>query len=228
MSLIRDQVRLALRVDGQDHLNLSVHSKNIIGQLASPESRKRFFIPHLGEFGSPRCFANWMVSCGDEALRFSRNRYDISGTTLNVFRLYMLYAKYFQLVSVAAETQSFVTTADHPVGKAAGRAKFTQVWNEETLARFRGGELTDDVLAVNRQVQVVLAIHTQSETNLITDERHGSSLEIGGSGVGTDDTKALVRRQASEMIQSTAGSSLWFRENGYVPQRIHASRSDRC
>ena len=109
MSLIRDQVRLALRVDGQDHLNLSVHSKNIIGQLASPESRKRFFIPHLGEFGSPRCFANWMVSCGDEALRFSRNRYDISGTTLNVFRLYMLYAKYFQLVSVRG---TFVSKKD--------------------------------------------------------------------------------------------------------------------
>jgi hypothetical protein len=109
MPLIRDQVRLALRVDGQDHLNLSVHSKNIIGQLASPESRKRFFIPHLGEFGSPRCFANWMVSGGDEALRFSRNRYDISGTTLNVFRLYMLYAKYFQLVSVRG---TFVSKKD--------------------------------------------------------------------------------------------------------------------
>lgn len=109
MSLIRDQVRLALRVDGQDHLNLSIHSKSIIGQLASPESRKRFFIPHLGEFGSPRCFANWMVSGGDEALRFSRNRYDISGTTLHVFRMYMLYAKYFQLVSVRG---TFVSKKD--------------------------------------------------------------------------------------------------------------------
>lgn len=100
MPLIRDQIRQQLRVDGGDHVNLSIHGKTQIGQNASPEMRKRFYIPHLGEFDSPRCFANWMVSCGDDALRFSHARYNIRDTPLNLFRLYMLYAKYFQIVAI--------------------------------------------------------------------------------------------------------------------------------
>jgi len=100
MALIRDQIRLAFRHDGKDHVNLSIFGETTIGQNASPEFRKRFFIPHLGEFGSPRCFANWMCSGGDDTLRFDQRRYDTKNIPLNVFRMYMLYGKYYQVLSI--------------------------------------------------------------------------------------------------------------------------------
>lgn len=100
MALIRDQIRLAFRHDGKDHVNLSIFGETVIGQNASPEFRKRFFIPHLGEFGSPRCFANWMCSGGDDTLRFDQRRYDTKNVALSVFRMYLLYGKFYQVLSI--------------------------------------------------------------------------------------------------------------------------------
>lgn len=100
MATIRDQLRAALRNDGVDHIHLSHFGETNMGKLAAPESRRRFYIPHLGEFQSPRCFANWMCSKGDETLRYSTGRYNTPNTPIYVFRFYFLYAKYFQLLSV--------------------------------------------------------------------------------------------------------------------------------
>lgn len=100
MTLIRDQFHKVLHQDGQDHVNLSVHGKTEIGQIASPEYRKRFYIPHLGEFASARCFANWMCSGGDDSLRTSSSRYNTAGTSVSVFRMYLLFAKHFQITSL--------------------------------------------------------------------------------------------------------------------------------
>lgn len=100
MTLIRDQIQRAFRHDGVDHVNLSIFGDTAVGQNASPEFRKRFFIPHLGEFGSPRCFANWMCSGGDDTLRFDQRRYDTKNFALNIFRMYLLYGKYYQILSI--------------------------------------------------------------------------------------------------------------------------------
>lgn len=110
MHHLRDKIRMALRQDGKDHINLSIFAETVIGQHASPEFRKRFFIPHLGEFGSARCFANWMCSGGDDTLRFDQRRYDTRSVSLNVFRQYMLYGKFYQIVSVRG------TYSDHKAG----------------------------------------------------------------------------------------------------------------
>lgn len=97
MTLIREQFQKALHEDGKDHINISSSSKTEIGYKLNLEFRRRFNIPHLGDFASPRCFANWMSSGGDDFYRNSGEHFDNRGVPRRVFRLYMLYAKYYQL-----------------------------------------------------------------------------------------------------------------------------------
>ena len=98
MATIRDQLRITYRKDGEDHINLSAHfGMTDLGRLTSPDARRRFNIDHLGEFTSPRCFANWMCGLGDENLRHNVARYKTQDVPIRSFRHYFLFAKFHQI-----------------------------------------------------------------------------------------------------------------------------------
>lgn len=100
MASIKDQVRAAFLHDGKDHVNVFSHGATNIGKVAFPEWRKKFYIPHLGEFASPRAFANWCVGGGAEELRRETGYVEYKVENLREFRSLMLYAKFFQLTSL--------------------------------------------------------------------------------------------------------------------------------
>lgn len=83
--------------DGGDHIRVSPYGKTTVGRIASMDWRKKFFVPHLGEFSSSRCFANWLV-CGNEDARHNV-RFKVD-KTIKGYRTLMLYAKYHQLCSL--------------------------------------------------------------------------------------------------------------------------------
>lgn len=97
MAAIKDQIRKAFHKDGGDHVNLNHRGETEIGRLCSPDWRKTFFIPHLGEFLSPRNFVYWVVSGGNEDLRHSSEFYNTRSVPLSVVRDLLLYAKYYQV-----------------------------------------------------------------------------------------------------------------------------------
>jgi hypothetical protein len=99
MPSIKDQVRVALNKDGVDHVNVSAYSETEIGKIASPDWRKKFYVPHVGDFVSARTFANWIVSGGKEELRHSTAFYKTTVPTGD-FRLLLVFAKYYQLCSL--------------------------------------------------------------------------------------------------------------------------------
>lgn len=100
MASIKDQVLIAFAHDGKDHVNVFSYAATNVGKIASPEWRRKFYIPHLGEFASPRSFANWCVGGGVEALRHETGYTEYRVENLREFRALMLYAKFFQLTSM--------------------------------------------------------------------------------------------------------------------------------
>lgn len=100
MATIRDQLRRIHVEDGVDHLNVSPFSVNETGKIAFPEWKKKFYIPHLGEFLSPRHFANWCESGGDDNHRYTSEFFGNRVKNIHEFRTLMMYAKYWQMSSV--------------------------------------------------------------------------------------------------------------------------------
>ena len=80
--------------DGVDHIRISPFADTDLGKILSPDWRKKFFIPALGEFLSPECFANW-ITTGNEEARFD-HRVNPERSIPN-YNSYVLYAKFFQL-----------------------------------------------------------------------------------------------------------------------------------
>lgn len=104
MNLTKPQTRQTFNRDGVDHVNVSAYtaySDTEIGKIASPDWRKTFFVPHVGDFITPRAFANWMVSGGKEHLRHSTGIYRTT-VPLSHFRTLLLFAKYYQLCGMRA------------------------------------------------------------------------------------------------------------------------------
>lgn len=91
-----------LRKDGQDHVRVSAIGETAIGRLCAHDWRRRFYIPRVGDFLSPVCFANWLVT-GDEAARHDP-RYRVKQNVRGYHR-YVLYAKYHQLCSLRSVLQ---------------------------------------------------------------------------------------------------------------------------
>lgn len=94
MSTILEKFINKLKGDGQDHIRVSPFGETRLGQVASQDWRRKFFIPHVGEFTSPTCFANWLVT-GDEEARHDP-KYHVRANVRG-YRDYVLYAKFFQL-----------------------------------------------------------------------------------------------------------------------------------
>lgn len=109
--------------DGGDHIRVSPYAKTLLGRIASMDWRKKFFVPHLGEFSSARCFANWLA-CGNEDARHN-TRFKVD-KTIKGYRALMLYGKYHQLCSLkktlAAEKTDlvFVAYKEHKSGIKEG------------------------------------------------------------------------------------------------------------
>lgn len=109
--------------DGGDHIRVSPYGKTTVGRIASMDWRKKFFVPHLGEFSSSRCFANWLV-CGNEDARHN-TRFKVD-KTVKGYRALMLYAKYHQLCSLKKTLASektdlvFVAYKEHKSGIKEG------------------------------------------------------------------------------------------------------------
>ena len=99
MAGIKEQLQGQLRRDGIDHLNISVNAETDLGKIVSPDWRKKFYVPHMGEFISSRAFANWMVSGGDEELRYHTGFYK-TNVPVEDFRKLLVFAKYYQLCSM--------------------------------------------------------------------------------------------------------------------------------
>lgn len=99
MASIKDQLRTNLRTDGEDHLNISAYAETELGKITSPDWRKKFYVPHIGDFVSARAFANWLVSGGSEDLRHNTKFYKTS-VPVEDFRKLVVFAKYYQLCSL--------------------------------------------------------------------------------------------------------------------------------
>lgn len=99
MSII-EKFLTKMKQDGVDHVRISPYGETRIGQLASANWRKVFFIPHVGEFTSPTCFANWL-STGDEEAR--HNPHYRCQVTVRGYRNFVLYAKFYQLCALRPE-----------------------------------------------------------------------------------------------------------------------------
>lgn len=114
MVAIKDQIRKAFHKDGGDHVNINLRAETEIGRLCSPDWRKTFFIPHLGEFLSPRNFVYWVLSGGDEEQRHSFERYNTRSVPLGVVRDLLLYAKFYQVNAMIFRIQKQKELMDLP------------------------------------------------------------------------------------------------------------------
>ena len=83
--------------DGQDHIRISPFGETKLGKIASKDWRHKFFVPHVGEFGSPVCFANWLSTGDDEARHNPKYRVN---HTVKGYLQYIFYAKFYQLCAL--------------------------------------------------------------------------------------------------------------------------------
>jgi len=88
----------AFKKEGIDHIRINPYAETQLGKILSKNWRATFFIPGVGEFSSPMCFANWILS-GDEAARHDvRFQYEKPSRDFNKF---VMYAKYYQLCKLS-------------------------------------------------------------------------------------------------------------------------------
>lgn len=98
-SIIKQFANKSFKKEGEDHIRISPFAETNLGKLLSPDWRKKFFIPHVGEFLSPNCFANWIVTGDDEARHNPAFRAPVA---VKGYRNFVLYAKFYQLCSMRA------------------------------------------------------------------------------------------------------------------------------
>lgn len=113
MTSIKDQLTINLREEGVDHINISAYAESDLGKYLSPDWRRKFYIPHVGDFGSARAFANWMISGGDETLRLSAKFYKTEAPVSD-FRTLVVFAKYYQLYSMRDDICANAEMFDKP------------------------------------------------------------------------------------------------------------------
>lgn len=82
------------KTEGVDHVRIHPFAETRLGKICSQDWRFTFFIPHMGEFTSPVCFANWLATGDEEARHNVRYRCEVS---VKGYLQYVLFAKYYQL-----------------------------------------------------------------------------------------------------------------------------------
>lgn len=93
------------KVDGEDHIRISPYGKTDLGKILSQGWRKPFYIPRIGNFLTPECFAKW-ITTGDEDARHNV-RFRFSGRIRN-YRELLLFAKYYQLCALSDALGRFI------------------------------------------------------------------------------------------------------------------------
>lgn len=83
--------------EGVDHIRIHPFAETKIGKITSKDWRQRFFVPHIGEFTSPVCFANWLCTGNDDARHNPNFRFN---QTVKGYLQFVLYGKYYQLCSM--------------------------------------------------------------------------------------------------------------------------------
>lgn len=107
------------KAEGVDHIRIHPFADTHLGKILSKDWRHKFFVPHVGEFTSPTCFANWICTGNDDARHNTQFRVN---TTVKGYLSFVLYAKYYQLCSMrnmlAREMQNlpFVAYKTHQSG----------------------------------------------------------------------------------------------------------------
>lgn len=99
-SSVMEKFVTSFKKDGGDHIRVGLAGETTLGRICSAEWRRRFFIPLVGEFLSPQCFANWLVT-GDEAARHDP-KYRVKNSVRG-YHGFVLYAKFYQLCSLSAQ-----------------------------------------------------------------------------------------------------------------------------
>lgn len=105
------------KVDGEDHIRISPYGKTDLGKILSQGWRKPFFIPRIGNFLTPECFAKW-IATGDEEARHNV-RFRFTGR-IRDYRDYVLFAKYYQLCALAESLGRFVEPYRVPADSSEG------------------------------------------------------------------------------------------------------------
>ena len=82
----------SFKKDGIDHIRVGLGGDTKLGRMCAADWRRRFFIPLVGEFLSPQCFANWLVT-GDEAARHDP-KYRVKNAVRG-YHGYVLYGKFY-------------------------------------------------------------------------------------------------------------------------------------
>ena len=80
--------------EGENHIRISPFAKTKIGKILHPRWGADFFVPRIGGFHSPVCFANWLVTGNDDA------RWDVkirSKKRVERFNDLVAYGKYHQI-----------------------------------------------------------------------------------------------------------------------------------
>lgn len=116
---LSEKLTSAMKADGHDHIRVSIQGATMVGRMSSPDYKYEFFVPHLGHFLSPTCFANWLSSGIEDA----RHNPDIKVKgVVRGYRKYILYAKFWQLCRMRPRIQNeridlpFVSYRVHPSG----------------------------------------------------------------------------------------------------------------
>ena len=99
MASIKDTFQSKLTKEGVDHINVSAFANTNAGVTAALDLRRAFSIPHLGSFGSPRCFANYIGTMGDERYRHNLKTKSVGNLTGPQYRAMSYFAKFHQLAS---------------------------------------------------------------------------------------------------------------------------------
>lgn len=83
--------------EGVDHIRISPFADTKLGKITSKDWRHRFFVPHMGEFTSPVCFANWICTGDDDARHNVQFRFN---ETVKGYLQFVLYGKFYQMCAM--------------------------------------------------------------------------------------------------------------------------------
>lgn len=88
------------KVDGEDHIRISAFAATQLGKMLAQDWRRKFSVPHLGDFLTPACFVNWVTTGDDNARHNPKFRVT---ATIKHYKPLLMYAKFYQLVAMKAQ-----------------------------------------------------------------------------------------------------------------------------
>lgn len=203
MASIKEQLGTSLRHDGVDHVNVSIRGETELGKMASPDWRRKFFIPHVGDFISARSFANWLLSGGNEELRLSSKFYK-TNVSLGEFRNLLLFGKYFQLYSMRQSLAGHEAALSLPW--VMYKMHLSGVREMDRLVGYTDEvrDLVRDVMRQSGQNQSHTAREwTQQRPDILSNVNHYLRIIAGDNFIPFEDLDAVSRKRSAERARSS-------------------------